>query len=327
MAATSTTALDLVTGALRNINALEAGEVPNAQDAADALQVINDMLDAWSVDHLFVFASVENLLTFTPGQYQYTIGNAPGGTFTGTLVSGSPTISGVTIPATIAIGSFLTDVSLAIPPNTYVTGIGAGTLTMSANATATVAVPEVFTYLIPGNFSRDAVLNTPIVRPLRITNAFTRITASGSTGLDYGIEIVGRDKYTAIGLKGLAQPWPIILYYDPTFPLGTLYFYGNPSQAGSLHLWTDTILSSFTSLTQTINLPQGYARAIKKCGALELAPEYGKTAGAQLVKQAADAMKAIKSLNAEPAVQAFYDTDLVRSNRTDAGWILHGGFN
>ena len=318
MAATSTSALDIITGALRNINALEAGETPSSQDAADALQVLNDLVESWSIDKLIIFSSVENILTFNPGQYQYTVGNPTGGTFTGTLVSGSPTISGVTIPSNLVVGGTLTDVQAAIPSGTKITAIGTNTVTMSANAFATVAAAETITYTTPGNFA--------IARPLRITNAFTRITSSGNTGLDYQIEIVGRDKYTAIGLKGIAGPWPILMYYDPTYPIGNLYFYPNPSQAGSLHLWTDTILSDFSTLNQAINLPQGFARALKKNLALELCPEYGKTAGALLVKQADESKKMIKALNEEPTVEAFYDSDLVRTRRTDAGWIMNGGF-
>jgi hypothetical protein len=318
MAAISTTALDIITGALRNINALEAGETPGASDTADALQVLNDMVEAWSIDKLMVYSSVENILTFTPGQYQYTVGNPVGGTFTGTLVSGSPTISGVTIPSNLVVGGTLTDVQAAIPSGTTITAIGTSTITMSANATQTVSAAEAITYTVPGNF--------PIARPLRITNAFTRITSSGNTGLDYPIEIVNRDKYTAIGLKGLNGPWPILCYYDPTYPIGNLYFYPNPSQAGVLHLWTDTILSDFSNVNQAINLPQGYARALKKNLAVELAPEYGKTAGALLVKQAHESKMAIRNLNSEPTVTAFYDSDIVRSNRRDAGWIMHGGF-
>lgn len=318
MAALSTSGMDIITGALRNIGVLEAGETPNAQDSADALQVLNDLLESWSLDHLFVYASVENLLNFTSGQYQYTVGNYSAGTFTGTLVSGSPTISGVTIPANLAIGGSLSDVNAAIPANATILAFGAGTVTMSANASATVAVAEVITYTIPGNFA--------IARPLRITNAFTRITASGSVGLDYGIEIISRDQYTALGYKGIAGPWPKKLYYDPTFPLGNLYFYPNPSNAGVLHLWTDTIITDFATITQPINLPQGYARALKKNLALELATEYGKSASALLVKQAKDSLEMIKSVNAQPAVQAFYDRALTQGGHADAGWIMTGGF-
>ena len=320
--AVSTTALDLINGALRKIKVLAGGEQAAPTDAADALQVMNDMLDLWSVDHLNVFCTVENLLNLTAGQYQYTIGNPVGGTFTGTLSSGSPTISGVTIPSNLIVGGTLTDVQAAIPSGTTVLSICTNTVTMSANALFTVSSAETITYTTPGN--------VPIPRPLRIPTAFTRITTSGG-GLDYPIDFEGgRDKYNAIGLKSIQAPWPIVGWYNPTFPLGNVYLYPCPSGTngvGSLHLFTDTLFSSFTSTSQAINLPQGYAHAIKCNLALLLAPEYGKTAGVLLTNQARESLKLIRGLNASPAIQAFFDRDIVKANRTDAGWILHGGFN
>jgi hypothetical protein len=336
MSALTTNALDLITGALRNINALEAGETPNANDAQDSLQVLNDLLECWSIEKLLVFASTENVVVFVPGQYQYTIGNPIAGTVTGTLVSGSPTISGVTVPANLTVGAALTDVQLAIPssPITKVLSFnsGAGTITMSANALFNVSTPELITYTQPGDFAYDQVTGNSIQRPVRITNAYTRITTNANqlqyaVSLDYQIRIQTRDKYTAIGLKSLPLPWPTDMYYDPTYPLGTLFFYGSPSMAGQLHLWTDQVLSDFQTLTQPINLPQGYARAIKTNLALELCAEYGKSASPTLVVRAREAKQLIKSLNAIPAVEAFFDQDIVRSRRIDASWIMWGGFN
>lgn len=323
MTTVTTTALDLVVGALRSINALEAGETPNPNDSSDALQVLNDLMESWSTDKLFVYAGVENILTWTPGQYQYTVGNPVGGTFSGTLVSGSPTISNVTIPAGLILGGTITDLNAQVRPGTTILAIGANTVTMSTNALSTVSTPETFTFTTPGNFA--------IARPLRVTRAFTRITSPGTTGLDYPIDVDETgDKYAAIGLKGIPGPWPILLYYNPTFPIGNLYCYPNPQLGGELHLWTDQIFTDFTNPTQSINLPQGYARAIKKNLALELVPEYGKigaTRLALLTAQARDSIDKIKKLNSTPAVQAFFDRDIVRTKRTDAGWIMHGGFN
>lgn len=326
MAATTTTALDIITSALRNINAHEVGEPVGPQDSADALQTLNDMIESWSIDKLLIFCSTETQLTFQAGQYQYSIGNAPGGTFTGTVTSGSAVITGVTVPSGIILNSFVTSNQNLFPPNSYVVNIGANTVSLNANALASSVGSDVLTYVIPGNFYKDSVSGVPVNRPVRITNAFTRITASGNTGLDYQMEIVTKDKYTSIGYKGVAGPWPKVLYYDPTYPLGTLYFYPNPSQAGVLHLWTDQILAGFQSVTQLVSLPQGYARALKKNLALELCPEYGKSASAQLQRQAKESKDLIKSLNSIPAVTAFFDSDIVRGNRTDASWIMHGGF-
>lgn len=322
MSTVTSTAQDLITGALRNINVLAASETPSASDSSDALQVLNDLLESWSIDHLNVYSSVENILTFIPGQYQYTIGNPVGGTFTGTVTSGSPTITGVTVPSNLIVGGTLTDVQAAIPSGTTILSFnsGANTVTMSANALSTPGAPETITYTVPGNFA--------VPRPLRITNAFTRVTVNGTTGLDYPIDCdTTREKYNAIGLKGLpGSPWPILLWYNPTFPYGNLYFYQSPQSAAALHLFTDTIFTDFTTLTQSVNLPQGYARAIKKNLAVELAPEYGKGIGPTLQRQADESLKMVKSLNASPAVTAFFDSDIVRGSRTDAGWILTGGF-
>jgi hypothetical protein len=331
MSAASTTVLDLIIGALRNINALESGETPNANDGNDALQVLNDMLESWSSEKLLVFSNVENILIFNPGQYIYTIGNYVGGTFTGTFVAGSPTISGVTVPAGLVVGSALTDVNLAIPTATptKVTAInaGAGTITMSANALSTQSSAETVTFTIPGDFGYDASTGAMIARPLRINNAFTRIAVAGQSDLDYQIRIQTQDKYTAIGLKTLPLPWPTDLFYNETYPLGTLYFYGNPSMAGELHLWCDMILGEFASTNQAINLPQGYARAIKTNLALELAAEYGKAVSPTLAQRARESKQMIKALNANPTVEAFFDQDIVRSRRIDASWIMWGGFN
>lgn len=330
MSATSTTALDLITGALRNINALESGEVPTAQDANDALQVLNDLLESWSIEKLFIFSSTENRFVFNPGQYQYTIGNYEAGIFTGTLAANSNIISSVTVPGNIIVGSMVTDVQAALPANTRVTAIGTNTLTLNNNALFTVSTPENFTYTIPGDIGYDSSTGAPIVLPVRITNAFTRITVGNGDpmiqGLDYQIRIIPRDKYTALGLKGIAGPWPTDLYYDRTYPLGNIYFYPNPSMAGELHYWTDTILGDLSDINSDFDLPQGYARAIKTNLAIELAAEYGKAISPSLAQRARESKQMIKSLNSIPTVEAFFDQHILKSRRADAGFILHGGF-
>ena len=184
------TALDIIKGALRRLQAYQSGDVIAAPDANDALTTLNDLLDSWSTDHAYVYAVQEYVLTFTPGQYQYTIG--PAGQW-----------------------------------NTDNTGLA-------------------------------------ISRPLRIVSAFSRINTGGQQ-LDYGMEIVDGDRYRATGIKSLPAPWPEMLYYNPTYPTGTLYFYQAPNQNSELHLFADTILSQFPTLSTTVTLPQG--GTVKACTA------------------------------------------------------------
>lgn len=68
------TGQDLIASALRLIGALASGETATAAEAADALTVLNQMLDGWSADRLTVFALSRQLFTLTAGKQAYTMG-------------------------------------------------------------------------------------------------------------------------------------------------------------------------------------------------------------------------------------------------------------
>ena len=314
----TTTASDIITGALINITAYAIGQPLDNQVASTCMQVLNDLLDSLSTDQAFIYTQTENILQWTPGQFQYTVGNPVGGVFTGTLTLGSPVIMGTTTPAGVITLSDITDVQALVPAGTTVLSTTPTTVTLSANAIANSTGLDQFTYTTPGNFK--------IPRPLRIRSSFTRVTTSAAAGLDYWFDVVSLDRYNEIGLKSVPGPWPYLCAYQPTFPLATLWVYPNPSIAGQVFLFTDLILSEFPNLTTAVNLPQGYNRALKKLLGLELCPLFGKTPSPQLILQAKEAKNLLKDQNASPVVTLRYDSDLVRSRHTDAGWIIQGGF-
>ena len=314
-----TTANEILLDALVDINALAPGQQLPANNAAVALRKLNDLIDSLSTDQDFVYTTVENIFTWVPGQFKYTVGNPVGGTFSGTLVLGSNVISNVTIPTGLILGGTVTDVQAALPTNTTITAIGTNTVTLSANSLQNVTTPETFTYTTPGN------INIP--RPLRIDSGYSRINNAGSNNLDYWFECtMSMERYNEFGLKFNPGPWPLVLAYQTTFPLGTFWVYPNPSTAAEVHLFTDLIFTDFANLNQNVNFPQGYSRALKKLTALELAPSWGKSVTPQLQRQAAEARAFIKRLNASPIVTLRYDSEIVRSQQNDAGWIVHGGF-
>lgn len=316
-----TTASEILIDALVDINALAPGQPLPPNNAAVALRKLNDLVDSLSTDQDFVYCTVENIFSWIPGQFKYSVGNPVGGTFSGTTIINTPTISNVTVPSGLIAGGTITDVQTAIPANTTVLSFnaGAGTVTLNANATQTVSTPETFTYTTPGNLTMS--------RPLRINSGYTRLSAAGNNNLDYWFECtMSMERYNEFGLKFNPGPWPLILAYQPTFPLGTFWVYPNPSIAGEVHLFTDLIFTEFATLNTSVNFPQGYTRALKKLTSLELAPSWGKSVTPQLQRQAAEARAFIKRLNASPVVTLRYDSEIVRSQQNDAGWIVHGGF-
>lgn len=71
---TTKTGLDLVTGTLRKIGQYAPGETLDAQDAQDAMDTFNGMLDLWSAQNLSVYNQIETVKSLTSGQASYTVG-------------------------------------------------------------------------------------------------------------------------------------------------------------------------------------------------------------------------------------------------------------
>lgn len=74
-----TTVLDIIKRSLRLFSAIGQGNAPTASEASDALNVLNSMIDSWSIDRLIVYQILEENFTWSGGQISQTIG--PAGNF------------------------------------------------------------------------------------------------------------------------------------------------------------------------------------------------------------------------------------------------------
>jgi hypothetical protein len=322
----ASTAADIITGALLNINSYSPAQALEPSDGTVGLNSLNDLLDSLSNDEAFVYTQQETIFQWIAGQFQYTVGNPVSPTtFTGNLTSGTAFITNITtMPANIVVGSTITDLASAIPTGsilgltpTTVIAVNATNLELSANATSNQTL-DTFTYTVPGNI--------PIARPLRFRSGFTRTTTSGIANLDFGFEFTDFDNYKRELLKNVQGPWPYVAAYQPTFPYGTAYFYPAPGSNYTAHIFSDLILAEFASTTTPYSLPQGYTRALKKLLALELAPIYGKTPSAELRLQAKEAKDLIKGTNSTPVKVMSFDTAICYARVNDASWSQDGGF-
>jgi len=78
------TGQSIINRALRLIGVIASGEGPTAQESADALEALNQMIDSWRTDRLTVYAYQLEALPLTSGIGTYTIGPS------GTLVTTRP---------------------------------------------------------------------------------------------------------------------------------------------------------------------------------------------------------------------------------------------
>lgn len=73
------TALDIITDSLLDLGVLADGETPSASQAQGGLRKLNNMLDAWNIENLMVYGSIQNVFALTAGVGVYTLGS--GGAF------------------------------------------------------------------------------------------------------------------------------------------------------------------------------------------------------------------------------------------------------
>ncbi len=68
------TVADLIKGSLRLIGAIATSETPSAAESADALLVLNDMLESWANDGMLIYQSTPESLALVAAQQTYTMG-------------------------------------------------------------------------------------------------------------------------------------------------------------------------------------------------------------------------------------------------------------
>jgi hypothetical protein len=321
--------IEIISRALKDIGALEAGETPTPDAAQDAFDMLNDLVDQWSNESMMVFNVTEIIFPVIQGQVQYSLGPYPettnfiGATFTGSINGNILTVQ-QTITGAVAQGQNLS--GGGILPGTKIVGSITGG---GGN------VIEAGTYRVNINQNvSETVITANYQKPLSIDSAFVRVntTANGEAiqggGLDYPVSVLALQDYEMIGLKTLNGPWPKAVYYNPNEESGNLFVWPNPSQ-GELHLFANTLFTRYSSIYDSIVLPQGYSMALRWCLAERLMPMYGKNnpaALAMIQQYAAQAKSTLKRTNMSPLQTARYPDALLVSRSKDAGWILSGGF-
>ncbi len=326
-----TAPIDIISRALKDIGALEAGETPTPEAAQDAFDMLNDLVDQWSNEDMMVYNTTEIIFPLIAGQIQYTIGPTPstanyiGAGFTGSITGNVLTVTAITSGA-VAQGQTLKG-----------TGILAGTKIVQFLTGAGGNVNEVGTYELNITYTAP-VSSTSITayyqKPLTIEQAFVRVNTQSNGepvlngGLDYQVGVISLTNYNQIGLKTLNGPWPKALYYNPNAESGNVFVWPNPSQ-GEMHMFATTIFSNYEGLYDEIVLPQGYSMALRWNLAERLMPMYGKASQTQIAMinaYAAQSKSTIKRSNMKPIAAASYPAVMITGKAKDAGWILNGGF-
>lgn len=242
------TPFDIISGALKDIGALEAGEVPSNDSAQDALVMLNSLIDQWSNEEMMVFNMTEIIFNVNPGQVQYTIGpfattqNFVGATFTGTFSGNILTVTGITEGA-VAQGQYLS--GPGITPGTKIvqsiTGAGGnvnevGTYQLNLYQASQIPVftgsisgtTLTVTAVTSGNIGIGSTISgTGVTAGTTITGL---ISGTGSTGT-YTVSVSQTVASTTI--TGTIVDTNIQAYYQKPLQIDSAYVRIATSQSGS----------------------------------------------------------------------------------------------
>lgn len=159
-------------------------------------------------------------------------------------------------------------------------------------------------------------------RPIRIENAAIE-DQSASPTVEYPIEVLNREKWDRIPTKDLQSTIPAKLFIDDAYPLATITLYPVPTVANKLVIYPWEVITAFSSVSATVSLPPGYARALRYNLAVELAPEYGKALDPKTLDIAAESKANIKRANIKPN---FLECDAGTLDRRFTFDIRSGGY-
>jgi hypothetical protein len=117
-------------------------------------------------------------------------------------------------------------------------------------------------------------------------------------GVSYPLQVLTLAQYNDIAIKTLSSI-PQALYVQADMPDATVHLWPQPSEAMTLNLWSDKLVTSFPSLTTVVSLPPGYDRLLAFALAIDLAPEYEREPSQTVIRQAMAARRVLKRTNTE----------------------------
>lgn len=191
VSAVNTTAIEVITRALRSINVLGAGETPDNAMSEGGLLALNELIGAWSNENLLIYAMTQVSFPFVPGQGVYTFG--PGGNFNAVrpmyITSAFVRWQGVDTPVAIISNQDYDNIPVKVQPSAVPyamvidTGFPLTTLTLYPQPNTASAQLFIQTN---SAFTEFATLTDPVVFPPGYEQAL-RLCLGADLMSEYGI--------------------------------------------------------------------------------------------------------------------------------------------
>lgn len=294
-----TTANDLIRRAATAIGVTAPGEY-TAWDSAnkdDALERLNNMVSGWRTQFGTVNAVERNVFALTDNKQTYTIG--VGGDFNVVrpmaIVGAGMLLSGLNAAVSVTVSR--SGYTATVAQTAHGLEVGDESLIAGANEIEYNGLQTVQT--VP-----DANTWTYTIDGLPVSPATGTITAASlqSQPIEVPRPVITDDAFQLIQIKTLPNSQFTVVYYNPTFPFGTVFLWPMPNTTlNQLVLYLQSAFGGFADLTTEYDYPElsGYTEALEYNLAVRLLSVYGKTRdmASDIVAQAQQSLGLIKRAN------------------------------
>lgn len=142
-------------------------------------------------------------------------------------------------------------------------------------------------------------LVTAAPRPVEITGVY-----ASYLGVDYRVAPWTYDQYMSATIKATSALWPTRYAYVNDYPNGMLFLWPVPSVAITLNVNYTVQIPALTGLSDVMQFPPGYIRALQWELAGELASEYGIALNQTQMLGMKNSRAAVEKSNRTPAVSS-----------------------
>ena len=160
-----------------------------------------------------------------------------------------------------------------------------------------------------------------IARPLWIPDA--AIIPAGLTAETQIRVLTDQEWAQKVPIKSQTATFPLAIYYNYAFNssgYGTISTWPIQTTAPTLVIYIPVaVLTSFTTVSTSYQVPPGYERTLAYNLALEIAPEYGKRPSAEVVAIAAASKGDMKRSN-ERMEEMYVDNAILRRGNGNFNW-------
>jgi hypothetical protein len=156
------------------------------------------------------------------------------------------------------------------------------------------------------------------VRPIAIETATVDVN-----GITYPVKVIDNERYDVLTYKALSGAYTSAIYYEGTFPNGTVYLY--PICTGAtLKMRVLNSVKQFADVSTQVEMPDGYEDTMMLALAVRMAPSYGRPVSPDTRLAATKAMKAITTTNITIPTLSLPDAVMGKSGGSYAEFMSGG---